>query len=450
MIREFFKNAEENASLAAEDNRRIEIYPVIVDGVSKLAFWNTGIGMDADELRRATDLSSSINKEMSLDGNFGIGAKVSGLTVSSEGIRYRSCKNASVHEVVIGYDEDEGTYVRFAVELPDGTTETVYDVTEITKSEGQPTNIDWTEVVLLGQASDHDTVAQPLKIGKPVDRSFVATTIFRRFSDFSPGVEVKIDVAMTKGGGKNETGRFRKLHTLNEVLPQLANYELVEDESSRIAVRYIHDPKHENSSHTLSARANPATGSTTFCAIVFKGERYDFKTSKGWSSIAPNFGISFGSRVLTVEIILPDDIALPNQYRDGLTWPEDRSPMSIADFSVFVRELMPDWVKEVIRSESPEASDNLDDLQKDLQKLLDEFRVPTSVRKESRAEIAERSELHNTGEDTEVPSENILDDAIAGFGNGEGTRTAKLAPVQKIEKSAKPPKERKRQKHPKH
>ena len=44
LIREFFKNADESASLAPEGNRYIEIYPVEIDGVSKLAFWNTGIG----------------------------------------------------------------------------------------------------------------------------------------------------------------------------------------------------------------------------------------------------------------------------------------------------------------------------------------------------------------------------------------------------------------------
>jgi hypothetical protein len=85
LVREFFKNADENAAHTDPENRRIEIYPVDMDGVQKLAFWNTGIGMDDDELKLATDLSSSINKQMAMDGNFGIGAKVSGLTMSREG-----------------------------------------------------------------------------------------------------------------------------------------------------------------------------------------------------------------------------------------------------------------------------------------------------------------------------------------------------------------------------
>ena len=66
LVREF-KNADESAAEAALGNRRIEIYPLEIDGVKKLAFWDTGPGMDGAELKRATDLSSSIGKDMALD-----------------------------------------------------------------------------------------------------------------------------------------------------------------------------------------------------------------------------------------------------------------------------------------------------------------------------------------------------------------------------------------------
>lgn len=400
LVREFFKNADESAVDADAGNRRIEIYPTMIEGVRKLTFWNTGVGMDDKELKQATDLSSSINKEMALDGNFGIGAKVSGLTMSREGIRYRSCKDGVVNEVVIGFDGGEGTYVRFPAELPDGSFDTIYDVTEAAREAGQATTFDWTEVVLFGQSEDHDTVAEPLGKGKSLDRSYIPSAIFRRFARFGEGVEVRVDVAMTKGGGKGETGRTRRLKTLEDVLGELPKHERVEAPGGEIAVHYIHDPKHERHSHSLSALANPATSSTTFCALVHKGERYDVKSKKAWSAAAPNFGIPFGSKVLTVEVEIADTVALPNQYRDGLTWPDDRSSMVAQDFDDYVRELMPDWVKEVIRSESPTSDDNLDDLQSDLQKLLDEFRVPTATLSASRRPSALSTEAAAEGSDT--------------------------------------------------
>jgi len=440
LIREFFKNADENAALAAPNNRRIEIYPTIVDGVRKLTFWNTGIGMDEDELKLATDLSSSINKPMSLNENFGIGAKVSGLTMSKQGIRYRSCKNGRVHEVTIGYEDELGTYARFATELPDGTVETVYDVTEAINSETTPIDSDWTEVVLFGESDDHDTVLEPIGKGIRVDRSFVATAIFRRFAKFSDNVEVRIDVAMTKGGGKEETGRNRQLKTLDQILDRLPKHEKISDLESGVSILYVHDPKHEGSGHSLSARANAATASTAFCALLYKGERYDFKTGKSWSAAAPNFGIPFGSRILTVEISVDDDLALPNQYRDGLTWPSDRSPMNAEDFSDFVREFMPGWVKDIIKAESPEATENLDDLQADLQKLLDEFRVPTITKSRSKKIGAEITEPHGEGiseselsdlKDVVFPEDLLLDPQ----GNSIDNKYAKREERKKIRKA---------------
>lgn len=386
LVREFFKNADENAALAPIGRRIVEIQPTIIDGVRKLTFFNTGVGMSASELKTATDLSSSVNKMMSLDGNFGIGAKVSGLAASPDGIRYRSCKGGEVNEVTIGFDAQEDTYVRFATLMADGSTETIYDVTAAAIKDGRSVEYDWTEVVLLGESPEHDTVAEPIGIGQEVDRSFIATSVFRRFAAFSEDVQVKIDVAMTKGGGKNETGRFRQLRTLDDIIERVPlKHEDAIDSDTGITVRYVHDPKNESSSHTSSARANAATSSTTFCALVYRDERYDFRTQKVWSSAAPTFGIPFGSKVLTVEIRLPDGSAYPSQYRDSLLWRHDRSPLTADQYAYLVRELMPEWVKDVIRAESPDGADDLNDLQSDLQTLLDELRVPTKVLKPASA-----------------------------------------------------------------
>ena len=40
-------------------------------------------------------------KRKSLTGNFGMGAKVASLPSNKRGMRYRSCKNGRVHEVIL-------------------------------------------------------------------------------------------------------------------------------------------------------------------------------------------------------------------------------------------------------------------------------------------------------------------------------------------------------------
>lgn len=437
VVREFFMNAQESASLAPDERRIVRIYPTLIDGVRKLTFWNTGPGMDATELRTATNISASINKQMSLKGNFGIGAKVSGLTVSPAGIRYRSCKNGFVHQVTIGYDEEAETFVRFTYDI-EGRQEAVFDV-GYTLRHTVDLSSDWTEVVLIGEDDDHDTVSEPVGKGIRVDRSYVATQIFRRFAEFRPGVKVVIDVSMTKGGGKDETGRTRTLKTLQEVVPSLPRAEIVKCPETGVRVQYIHDPKHQSYSHSISALNNPTTSSTTFCALVHKGERYDFRTGKKWSAIAPNYGIPFGSTVLTVEIYLPDDDALPNQYRDALMTVDERNPISIDDFAGRVRELMPEWVKDVIREAHPPRDENLDDLQKDLQKLLDEFRLPTTTYVKS-LKAPERTDDSDLGLD-EARSAAVepIDDEEDRFLRGErnGGQRATEKKVRKAPEGAK-------------
>ncbi|PCJ08317.1 MAG: hypothetical protein COB16_08345 [Rhodobacteraceae bacterium] len=445
LVREFFMNAQENAALAPVGHREVRVYPTLIDGVRKLTFWNTGPGMDDSELRTATNLSSSINKPMALDGNFGIGAKVSGLTLNPAGIRYRSCKNGIVHEVTIGYDEDEQTYVRYPVEFEDGTEDTVYDVTSAVLLAETNISFDWAEVVLFGEDDGHDTVSRPVGTNTGVERSYVTSQVFRRFSAFQPGVVVRIDVSMTKGGGKGETGRFRRLKPLSSVIPELPNAETVTCLDTEVSVHYVHDPKHSNYSHSISALKNPATQSTTFCALVHKDERYDIKNKKRWSAAAPNFGIPFGSTVLTVEIILPHKMALPNQYRDGLTSPEDRSPLTVEHFAATVRELMPEWVKEVIRNAHPPSDDNLDDLQHDLQQLLDEFKVPTIAFGPSKA-LPDRVENVDDGNDESEQIEgDRLDEGDEGILRSirHKTRRATQKNVRKAPEGAKLSKESK-------
>ena len=61
---------------------------------------------------------------------------------------------------------------------------------------------------------------------------------------------------------------------------------------------------------------------------------------------------------------------------------------------------MPGWVKEIIKSESPKSEDNLDDLQSELQKLLDEFKVPTLAFRDVSSKHSIRSDFSDEGDDT--------------------------------------------------
>src|SRR6266403_899407 len=192
MIRELTMNAIEAASRATGD-KNVLWTTGKYQSHRKAVIWNTGPGMDAGELKKATDLACEIGKKLGLDDNFGVGAKVSSLPNNKLGMRMRSCKNGRVSEVIIGQDPDTGTYVRFERDLPGGGTDTVIDVTAIAKTEGRDNSVDWTEVMLLGNSLEQDTAAKPLASVPTTEKSFIANTLYRRFYRLPEGVKLRLD-----------------------------------------------------------------------------------------------------------------------------------------------------------------------------------------------------------------------------------------------------------------
>jgi len=106
---------------------------------------------------------------------------------------------------------------------------------------------------------------------------------------------------------------------------------------------------------------------------------------------------------------------------------------------------MPEWVKEVIRNAHPPTDDNLDDLQQDLQKLLDEFKVPTAAFAPSKA-LQDRVDSVDEGNDESEQTEgDRLDDEEEGILRSirHQTRRATKKHVRKAPEGAKLSKESK-------
>src|SRR5690349_21617720 len=111
MLRELVMNAIEAAEKAPEGQRRVELSGKSVPecgDARKLAIWNTGPGMTSAELDHICDLAASLGKDMALEGNFGMGAKVASLPSNTLGMRYRSCRDGVVSQVLLG--KRDGVY----------------------------------------------------------------------------------------------------------------------------------------------------------------------------------------------------------------------------------------------------------------------------------------------------------------------------------------------------
>jgi hypothetical protein len=368
MIRELMMNALEAAQHAPEGQRLVEISALTFDGVPKLAIWNTGPGMGARELLRICDIASSLGKEKSLTGNFGMGAKVASLPSNQLGMRYRSCKQGKVHEVILG--KRDGTYGRLRRhDQETGEYVEVVDVTDLAVADGKTTEQDWTEVVLLGNDAAQDTVTDPYA-GDPVqDAQWLATYLYHRFYRL-PG---NTKVVLLKGTNKlNGNRQFEPIPS------RLRHFERSDSVTlaNGMTVHYLYDAPYDKATGHNKSISGAIASAVSTCAVIYKNELYDVRKGRNWTFDAPIFGIPFGAKHISIHIELPEYFpVVPDAYRQFLRHAAGEQPhVSANDFAEIVRENRPVWLLELIKSFAPDSTSS-DDIRNELQNLLNHLRV---------------------------------------------------------------------------
>lgn len=367
MIRELVVNGLEAAADAEPGRRQVIIGSHQQEGVRKLRIWNTGPGLTAAELLQITDLASSLRKQNSLDRNFGMGAKVASLPSNRHGLRYRSCTGGRVSEVHMGYRE--GTYGRLRIG-PGGAE--VVDATEACLAEGgYDLSFDWTEVQLGGNSADQDTVAAPYGTSFKVPADWMGAYLENRFFRLPPQVMLMLMPKVWGGAAP------RAMVGLDDRREEFGRTETLVTPSG-VKIHYYYDPP--EGAATKSA-AGAISASTSRGAIVFRDEMYDVRAGETWAQDAPNYGVPFGAKYVSIFVELPHDYpVLPEAYRQFLRFRgQDQRQVYMSDFSALVRRYMPAWLADIIRSFGPGQAKYLDDISGDLKELLASLGVqPTS------------------------------------------------------------------------
>lgn len=369
MLRELVKNALEAASLAPPGQRTVEITAVMVEGVRKLRLWNTGTGLDADELFRMCDIASSVGKVQGLDRNFGMGAKVATLPSNHLGVRYRSCKGGRVSEVTIG--KRGGVYGRVLRDGgPGGSMVAVMDVTREAVESGVDTSRDWTEVTLLGNRADQDTVAEPYDGNPRMPKGWVLRELQHRFFRIGGGVRVMLGPDVS-----NAASMRAFLPLARHMEDSYARSEAVELADGVIA-RFGYDPAHPTLRGRNASFVDRLTPDFSFAGLVHDDEFYDFRTGTRWTQEAPGFGISFGARHLSVVVELPHGYPVhPEGYRQFLRYRNGAQDQArLIDFAAMVRARRPGWVRDLVQSLSPDL-DLIGDVNERLQQLIAELGI---------------------------------------------------------------------------
>ena len=349
MLRELVTNALEAASAAPEGQRTVRISGLAVDGARKLAIWNSGPGMDAVSLHRMCDIASSIGKTNSLEKNFGMGAKVATLPSNQHGLRYRSCTEGRVHQVIMG--KRDGAYGRLMQTGPDGVVADVIDVTDRARADGRSTAEDWTEVVLLGNRPDQDTLADPYDGAPHVGHDWIEHYLHRRFFSLPPGTELLL------GEGIHHQQGWNSFVPLGERLDTaFTRHEAVAVDRG-VRIHYLYDATDaEHPERTMSQRDGHVADSGA--AVIFRGEMYDFRYGYIWRHESPIYGLTFGARNFTVLVELSDGYpVLPDGYREFMRYREGhQAQVETRHFAAQVNRFRPEWLLDLLRDLAPSAN----------------------------------------------------------------------------------------------
>ncbi|WP_421995203.1 ATP-binding protein [Roseococcus sp.] len=361
MVRELFMNACEAAAAAGG---QVRLDSVLVEGIRKLRFWNTGPGLSPRDLHRMCDIASSIRKMNGLDQNFGMGAKVAALPSNRHGMRYRSCHEGRVTEVVLC--QRDGIYGRLQRAGADGESQDLFDVTA-EYAEGALLQADWTEVVLLGNEAGQDTVSDPYQGSPASSPGWLEQKLRERFHTLHPKVQVTI------AGDLTESGRPSLFRPDWAGMPGFRT-EAVETRSG-IVIHYGFLPPSLQADPSVFP--GPGAG-----AVVHRGEIYAAVTDADWLLLAPELGISFAAQHCSVVIEIPADYPVrADGYREVLRYHGGSQRLiALKDFGAIVSARMPVWLARLIQTFAPPEVDYQRGLAEELMDLISDLGVPRTTR----------------------------------------------------------------------
>ncbi len=398
MLRELVMNAVEAAVRAVDSPNLVRIDGVEIDGTPKLRIWNTGRGLSSSELLQISDLSSSLFKTVSLKDNFGMGAKAASLASNTEGLRYRSCRNGTVSQILLG--ARDGIYGRLLQADPENGSQVgeVIDVTKAALAEERDLTHDWTEVVLFGNGSQQNTTVDPYAGDPVMHRDWIVQTLGQRFVYLPAGVEIIIEPSAS-GGSAGET-----------FIPPLRPRSFDRMESVNVGDDIL---IHYGYRAADSELPPPRVDVIGVGAVVYDGEVYALVNSRRWLLEAPSYGFSFAAKRCSVVVELPRHFnAQPEQYRQFLRFNDgDQHQVQLADFGDLVRLNIPHWLKRIIDDLLPDQNDYLAEIRDELLQLIAELGIQDllrgkgrSVREQERRDESDESVSSSDTSDLQTPT----------------------------------------------
>jgi hypothetical protein len=280
-LRELTENAlEADAKLVVWD---VDQKLFDVTGQLKLSCIDDGHGMTGREMVQHINHLSSSGHIQSVDGNFGVGAKIAAATRNPAGVVYQSWVDGQGTMIQLWRDPETQQYGLKQFQLPDGSYSHVVPL----GPEAKPEQIDrhGTKVTLLGHGPKDRTIDGPA--GVPTRSRWFNRQLGSRYFRFPDDVVVRAREGWDRPREDTERNLLRQVRGMEWFLSKYSDKKGTVPLDGCNVHWWILDNSDARRSYSL-----PNTG---HFAALHKDELYELTTGRAGTARLQQFGVIFGA-----------------------------------------------------------------------------------------------------------------------------------------------------------
>lgn len=334
------------------------------DGVYKLSITDNGPGMTADEMIGYINSLSSSGANQSIDGNYGLGAKIAAGIRNRHGLVYISWKDGKGTMIHMWRDPDTGYGLR-RIERDDGSFAHYGDVSDDIKPDWISTH--GTRVVLLGNTPNEITAIAPE--GYSARDRWINKYLNTRYFRIPHGISISAREGMEAAAKGGNLGYLRRIYGQSEFLAKASLHGGVVPLEGARAHWWIVKERHELQTE------GPSYETSGHVAALFQDELYETLTQRAGRARLQEFGIIFGTNRVIIYVEPTVGIVTTNTARTRLVI--DGEDLPWAEWAAEFREKIPKEIRELMEHVGAKApsNDHEKTIRERLKPLLDLYRV---------------------------------------------------------------------------
>jgi hypothetical protein len=334
-------------------------------GVHKLVVIDTGIGMTGEEMvQYINSLSSSMHMQ-SIEGNFGVGAKIAAVPRNHVGLVYLSWKEGRGYMIHVWRDPLSGVYGLRRFERPDGSFEYWTAIEDTIKPEAIDKH--GTMVILLGNADDESTITAPS--GALMPSRWILRYLNSHYFRFPKGIGLKAREGWELPKGDS--------HNFLRTVTGMQGW-LDKNCSESGAVSLTNAKAHWwilNEKLDLDAGHHTSGG---HMAALYGDELYEVQSGRAGVSRLQSFGVIFGHQRVAIYVEPKngtENRVIANTARTALLLNDD--PLPWLEWAAEFRASLPGAIKKLVEEVSASSSerDHQQSIRERLKQILDLFKV---------------------------------------------------------------------------